>query len=148
MCLLWFGKEKAALAKKILTREFLAHSPSHAVRAFYLSNCVVESASQSLKPAEKLLWTCLQPGEARGHKSFFFSFGCKRHHYHAEGFPLLSALFSSAPRCMSCARLLVMKLLSIFLTQLLVGVFPWYTSNKTDPSFFSIANKFHSVFVG
>lgn len=66
---------------------------------------------------------------------FFFlslSFGCKRQHYHAEGFPLLPALFSPAPRCLHVLRSAFWWWnLFPFFTPCSCWVFfpPWYTSN-------------------
>lgn len=67
--------------KKILTREFLSHSVSHAVRVLYIL-IVIRCWSQSLKP-EKKLQLCLRvygQSKLRGHTSMFFHsfFGCKR----------------------------------------------------------------------
>lgn len=64
--------------------------------------------SQSLKAAECCSFgRVYSPGKLRCHKSIFFSpfflLAAKEQHYHAEGFPLLPALFSPAPRCMSSA---------------------------------------------
>lgn len=108
MWLLWFRKEKAELAKKkILTREFLSHSPSHAVRVFYLFNSVIECCPRAWKQQNA---AALDVFTARGSWDVinlffppFFLLAAKEQHYHAEGFPLLPALFSPAPRCMSSA---------------------------------------------
>lgn len=68
-------------------------------------------------------------GKLRGHKSIFSSFlsGCKRQHYHAEGFPCCRGSSPPAPRCMSSALPFGDETSPHFSHPLLlVGFFPWY----------------------
>lgn len=130
-------KEKAELAKKnILTREFLSHSPSHAVRVFYplfFLNCHwILSQGLKISRGAAALDMFTAHNKLRGHISIFsftLSFWLHEAALPCRGIPLLPAPLSPAPRCMSSALPFGDETCSHFSHPAPAGVFPWYTSS-------------------